>query len=101
MNESDNLKVYKTKFSDSKISIKSKFITPNLVEISSLDNENSPFLAARIPPVAAPLMIEFQGSSFFLMCTKVQSMVLNMPPHTAKFPAMIGDLVLMAERLPN
>jgi hypothetical protein len=26
----------------------------------------TPFRAAKIPPVAAPLMIEFQGSSFFL-----------------------------------
>lgn len=64
-------------------------------------NINSPFLAAKIPPVAAPLIIEFQGSSFFLMWTNVQSIVLNIPPQTAKFPAIIGDLVLMAERDPN
>lgn len=62
---------------------------------------NSPFRAASMPPVAAPLMIEFQGSSFFRKWTNVQSIVLNMPPQTAKFPAMMGDRVLMAIKLPN
>jgi hypothetical protein len=37
-------------------------------------------------PVKAPLVIEFQGSSFFLIYTKEQSMAENKPPHTAKFP---------------
>lgn len=60
-----------------------------------------PFLAARIPPVAAPLMIEFHGSSFFRKWTNVQSMVLNIPPQTAKFPAIIGDRVFIAAKLPS
>lgn len=60
-----------------------------------------PFRAARMPPVAAPLMIEFHGSSFLRKCTSVQSIVLNMPPHTAKLPAMIGDRVFTAIRLPS
>lgn len=60
----------------------------------------TPLRAARMPPVAAPEIIEFQGSSFFRKCTSVQSIVLNMPPHTAKLPARIGDRVLTADRLP-
>lgn len=60
-----------------------------------------PFLAARIPPVAAPLMIEFHGSSFCRRWAKVQSSVENMPPQTAKFPPMIGARSLMAARLPS
>lgn len=63
--------------------------------------QNLPFLAANIPPVTAPLIIEFHGSSFFLIWTKVQSIVLNIPPHTAKFPAIIGDLALIAVKLPS
>lgn len=59
-----------------------------------------PFLAAKIPPVAAPLTIEFQGSSFFLKCTSVQSIVENIPPQTAKLPAIIGDLALIDVILP-
>ena len=60
----------------------------------------APFRAARIPPVAAPLMMLFQGSSFFRMCTRVQSMVENMPPQTAKLPPMMGARVFTATRLP-
>lgn len=41
---------------------------------------------AKIAPVRAPLVIEFHGSSFFLIWTSVQSIVENKPPHTAKFP---------------
>lgn len=61
----------------------------------------SPFLAAKMPPVAAPLIIEFQGSSFFLMWIKAQSIVENIPPQTAKLPAMIGDLCFIAAKLPT
>lgn len=60
-----------------------------------------PFLAANMPPVAAPLIIEFQGSSFFLTWIRAQSIVENMPPHTAKLPAIIGDLCLIADKLPT
>lgn len=35
----------------------------------------TPLRAAKIPPVAAPLMIEFHGSSFFRKWTNVQSIV--------------------------
>lgn len=38
-------------------------------------------------PVSAPLVMEFQGSSFPLRRTKPQSMVEKSPPHTAKLPA--------------
>ena len=34
----------------------------------------------------APLAIEFQGSSLFLMAMRAQSNVEYSPPHTAKFP---------------
>lgn len=60
----------------------------------------TPLRAAKMPPVAAPEMIEFQGSSFFRKWTNVQSIVLNMPPHTAKFPARIGERVFTADKLP-
>lgn len=42
--------------------------------------------AARTPPVAAPEMIEFHGSSFLRIATKVQSNVEKRPPQTAKLP---------------
>lgn len=60
----------------------------------------TPFLAANIPPVAAPLMMEFHGSSFFLMYTREQSIVENIAPHTAKLPARIGDFCLIVVTLP-
>lgn len=60
----------------------------------------TPLRAARIPPVAAPETIEFQGSSFCLKCTNVQSIVLNIPPQTAKFPAIIGERALIEVKLP-
>lgn len=44
-------------------------------------------LAARIAPVMAPLVIEFQGSSFPRTFTKPQSIIEKRPPHTAKLPA--------------
>ena len=58
-------------------------------------------LTARMAPVDAPEMILFQGSSFFLKCTMVQSMVENKPPHTAKLPPMIGALCRIAAALPR
>lgn len=45
-------------------------------------------LTERIAPVRAPLVIEFQGSSFFLKYTIVQSIAENKPPQTAKFPTI-------------
>jgi hypothetical protein len=46
-------------------------------------------------------MIEFQGSSFFRMCARVQSNVVNIPPHTAKLPPMIGARSLTASSEPS
>lgn len=43
-------------------------------------------LAARIAPVMAPLVIEFQGSSLPRTFTKPQSIMEKRPPHTAKLP---------------
>lgn len=43
--------------------------------------------AASIAPVMAPLVMEFQGSSFPRKRTRPQSMVEKSPPHTAKLPA--------------
>lgn len=65
------------------------------------DYQKLPFLAAKTPPVVNPLMIEFHGSSFFRKCTNVQSIVLNIPPQTAKFPAITGDRSLTAVKLPT
>lgn len=42
---------------------------------------------ANTAPVSAPLVMEFQGSSFPRIFTRPQSMVENSPPHTAKLPA--------------
>ena len=50
-------------------------------------NHETLLLIANIPPVNAPLAIEFQGSSFFRTATKAQSILENKPPHTAKLPA--------------
>lgn len=44
-------------------------------------------LAARMAPVMAPLVIEFQGSSLPRTFTKPQSIMENSPPHTAKLPS--------------
>ena len=44
-------------------------------------------LTDRMAPVRAPLVIEFQGSSFLRIYTREQSIAENKPPHTAKFPA--------------
>lgn len=49
-------------------------------------------------PVSAPLVMEFQGSSFPLRRTKPQSIVEKRPPHTAKLPAKQHIQVGMNER---
>eukprot|EP00965_Chrysotila_dentata_P221262 6192292-Pleurochrysis_carterae.AAC.2 len=43
--------------------------------------------AASTPPVKAPEVIEFHGSSLRRSQTSVQSNIENSPPHTAKLPA--------------
>ncbi len=50
-------------------------------------------------PVAAPLHIEFQGSSFFRTYTNEQSMAENNPPHTAKFPAKRNMLIIVLNKV--
>lgn len=45
-----------------------------------------PFLAANMAPVRAPLVMEFQGSSFPLILTILQSIMEKRPPQTAKLP---------------
>ena len=39
-------------------------------------------------PVKAPLVMEFHGSSFFLIYTNEQSIAENKPPQTAKLPVL-------------
>lgn len=60
-----------------------------------------PLRAASIPPVRAPLIIEFQGSSFCLKYTNEQSIVENIPPQTAKLPPTIGERSFIAAKLPS
>jgi len=43
-------------------------------------------LAAKMAPVMAPLVIEFQGSSLPLTFTSPQSIMEKRPPQTAKLP---------------
>lgn len=43
-------------------------------------------LAAKMAPVRAPLVMEFQGSSFPLILTMLQSIMEKRPPQTAKLP---------------
>jgi len=49
-----------------------------------------PLRAAKIPPVAAPLTIEFQESSLCRYEIMTQSTVLKVAPQMAKLPAMDG-----------
>mmetsp|Transcript_14034 Transcript_14034/g.26977 ORF Transcript_14034/g.26977 Transcript_14034/m.26977 type:complete len:270 (-) Transcript_14034:436-1245(-) len=59
-----------------------------------------PLLIAKTPPVSAPAAIEFHGSSFFLIPTRMQSKVLKSPPQTAKLPPSRGDSLRMASSAP-
>ena len=45
-----------------------------------------PPLKASMALVRPPAIIEFQGSSFFLTATNVQSQIENIQPHTANDP---------------
>ena len=58
-------------------------------------------LTDKMAPVAAPLIILFQGSSFFLMCINVQSIDEKHPPHMAKLPPVIGARSFTAVKLPR
>eukprot|EP00968_Pinguiococcus_pyrenoidosus_P020940 scaffold2618_cov240-Pinguiococcus_pyrenoidosus.AAC.3 len=55
-----------------------------------------PARSASTPPVAAPLMMLFHGSSFCRYHAREQSKLAKMPPQTAKAPPMIGLRVRMA-----
>src|SRR4051812_23776683 len=61
----------------------------------------NPPRAAKSPPVAAPLIIEFHGSSLFLAYINAQSNVEKRPPQTAKLPAVIGARSLREESAPE
>lgn len=60
-----------------------------------------PFLAARVVLVKAPLLLEFQGSSFLTTWNILQSIMENWPPWTAKLPPNFGAVVLTAIKLPR
>ena len=51
-------------------------------------------------PFQAPLVMEFQGSSFPLTWTILRSVMENRPPQTAKLPPNCGALVLRSVKLP-
>ncbi|GMS97796.1 hypothetical protein PENTCL1PPCAC_19971, partial [Pristionchus entomophagus] len=52
-------------------------------------------------PVAPPETIELMGSSFFLMATRQQSMVENMPPQAANWEAVRGARTRTSRRAPS
>ncbi|RUS21917.1 hypothetical protein BC937DRAFT_91036 [Endogone sp. FLAS-F59071] len=56
---------------------------------------------ARIPPAAAPAIMEFHGSSFCLSPFRVQSKVEKRPPQTAKLPPRTGARAFMAVTAPR
>lgn len=59
-----------------------------------------PRLTASTPPVSAPAAMEFHGSSFFRIPTKMQSNVEKSPPHTAKLPPSLGLSLLIDSSAP-
>lgn len=59
-----------------------------------------PLRAASTAPVNAPLAMEFRGSSSPRSWTRLQSMVGNRPPHTAKLPPIWSARILTALVLP-
>lgn len=67
-------------------------IMPNKIPPNAADfmADLSPVRSWRSPPVSAADAMLFQGSSFFLMATMVQSNVEKSPPHTAKLPPILG-----------
>lgn len=60
-----------------------------------------PALAASTPPVAAPLTMEFHGSSFCLTADIVQSQHAKSPPQTANCPPMTGAREAQFPRAPD
>ena len=59
-----------------------------------------PARAANTPPVAAPLIMEFHGSSFCRTDVNVQSQQAKSPPHTANCPPKTGARACTAESDP-
>mmetsp|Transcript_18462 Transcript_18462/g.52760 ORF Transcript_18462/g.52760 Transcript_18462/m.52760 type:complete len:260 (-) Transcript_18462:66-845(-) len=57
---------------------------------AALAMARGPARPAKIPPVAAPLTIEFHGSSFWRMAVSEQSQHAKSPPHTANCPPSTG-----------
>lgn len=60
----------------------------------------APPRAASTPPVKAPDMIEFQGSSFCRIPFNPQSKVEKRPPQTAKLPPNTGARAFIADTAP-
>ena len=53
-----------------------------------------------MPPVGAPEMMEFHGSSFCHMAERVQSQQAKRPPQTANWPSMMGARAAVLEMAP-
>eukprot|EP00469_Lotharella_globosa_P010444 CAMPEP_0167773910 /NCGR_PEP_ID=MMETSP0111_2-20121227/1701_1 /TAXON_ID=91324 /ORGANISM="Lotharella globosa, Strain CCCM811" /LENGTH=144 /DNA_ID=CAMNT_0007663637 /DNA_START=162 /DNA_END=593 /DNA_ORIENTATION=- len=60
-----------------------------------------PALEASSPPVQAPAMMAFQGSSFFRRWMNVQSNEQNENPHMANAPPVLGALSRMFVNAPE
>ena len=63
--------------------------------------DSGPFLALRMAPVKASLVMKFQVSSLAQTCTILQSVSENRPLQTAKLPPNCGTLVLIAIKFPR
>mmetsp|Transcript_10381 Transcript_10381/g.17845 ORF Transcript_10381/g.17845 Transcript_10381/m.17845 type:complete len:257 (-) Transcript_10381:382-1152(-) len=68
-------------------SIPAKMSPPN---IACRVADAGPWRICKKPPVSAPAMIGFQGSSFFRRATSEQSKVEKSPPQIAKLPPILG-----------
>ena len=72
-------------------------LTHSLPVINPKKEDLGPSLAARIPPVMAPLPMEFQGSSLPRTAMRAQSKDEYMLPHTPKLPAAVAQVQVHAE----
>ncbi|OUS42810.1 hypothetical protein BE221DRAFT_201678 [Ostreococcus tauri] len=70
---------------------------PNAADLAA---DGNPYRSCNTPPVAAPEMIGFHGSSFRLTATSAQSNAENNPPHTANEPPTRGASRRIASRPP-
>lgn len=62
--------------------------------------DTNPVLAAKTPPVSAPLNMEFHGSSLRRQRIKVHSIAEKRPPQTAKLPEIWGTRFFTVVRPP-